>query len=105
MIEYFEIGELLEDLKSIKLPPERREFVNDARELLQLSGCLPVVTQTRLRKLVKLYRRQFEELHASRERARKTIWRMKSGITKVQAEEMIKQRRENVAKQKADLGI
>lgn len=100
-----DIGELLKDFKSIKLPPKRREFVDDSRELFRSVGTVPVDIQRRLRKLASLYRRQFEELYASRERARKTLWRMREGISKEQAEELVTQRRKKIAEQKADLGI
>jgi hypothetical protein len=100
-----DVGTILEDLKSIKLPKSRRVFVNDARELYQKSGCLPSYIKTRLIKFLKLYSRQFKELYASRERARKTLWRIREGITREKADEMVMQRLRNVAEQKSDLGI
>lgn len=104
-MEEIDVCTILEDLKSIKLPQNRRIFVNDARELYQNTGCLPSSIRTRLIKFFKLYSRQFKELYASRERARKTLWRIREGITIEKADEMVMQRLEKVAKQKDDLGI
>jgi hypothetical protein len=104
-MEEMDIGIILEDLKSIKLPKDRRVFVNVARDKFRENGCISADVQKKLRRLVRLYRKQFEELHASRARARRTNWKLREGISEKEAQKLVERRRREVARQKADLGI
>lgn len=104
-MEKMSIGVLLEDLRSIKLPKKRREFVDSARGSFRSNGSLPVEMQKKLRRFARLYRRQFEELHASRARARRTLWKRSEGLSEEQAQELVRRRRQGEAERKADLGI
>jgi hypothetical protein len=96
---------LLDDLRSIKLPKKRREFVNWAIDCLKTNGSLSVDTQMHLRRLERLYRVQFSELHASRERAKRTLWKMREGKTEEQARRLVDLREEEELLKKEDLGI
>lgn len=104
-MEDMDIGILLEDFRSIKLPKGRRAFVDGARDSLRLNGSISAGTRSKLRKIASLYRRQFFELYAARDRARRTLWKHREGITDDRANELVKERREKVAAQKSDLGI
>ena len=99
------IGEILKDFRSIKLSPKKRRFIDDTRAYFEAHGNLPIRIQDELRRMVRRYNRQFRELHASRERARRTNWRVRSGISREEEQRLIDERRSRVAQQKADLGI
>lgn len=104
-MDVMSIGEILDDFRSIKLSKEKRDFVDRCRVYLQKHGNLPVEMRGKLKAMAKAYSIQFTELHASRERARKTIWRKREGITIDEAHRLVRQRRDEVAKQKADVGL
>lgn len=100
-----DIGELLKDFKSIKLSPKKRKFIDESRCSLEGDGNLPLDVKVKIRRMVKQYSRQFQELHASRARARRTNWRLKAGLTNEEAEDLVNLRLGEVEANKADLGI
>lgn len=104
-MEQMSICEILSDFKSIKLSPSKREFINNARCFLYENGYLPVNIQDDLRSMVRKYNRQFKELHASRERARRTNWKRREGITEQEARALVERRNIEISARKADLGI
>jgi hypothetical protein len=104
-MEQMSICEILNDFKSIKLPTNKREFINNARCFLHKNGYLPVNIQDDLRNMARKYNRQFKELHASRERARRTNWKRREGISEQEARLLVERRNNEIAARKADLGI
>lgn len=104
-MELMSVGEILKDCRSIKLPPARRAFVDDTRDTFEQNGDVPYALKKKLWKMVRCYKRQFDELYESRARARRTNWKRKNGITEEQARGLVIERQRKVAAQKADLGI
>lgn len=104
-MEELSINELLRDFVSIKLPKKKREFINSVRKMIDEKGCIPLDVKIKIRQMSRLYTKQFRELHASRERARRTNWKRREGITEEQAVEMVERRRKDEAARKADIGI
>lgn len=104
-MEQMSICEILSDFRSIKLSPNKREFIDNARRFLHENGYLPIKVQDDLRDMVRKYNRQFKELHASRERARRTNWKRREGINEQEAKALVERRNIEIATRKADLGI
>lgn len=104
-MEQMSICEILNDFKSIKLPANKRDFIDNARCFLHENGYLPVKIQDAIRSMVRKYNRQFKELHASRERARRTNWKRREGINEQEARALVERRNTEIAARKADLGI
>jgi len=99
------VDEILDDFKSIKLTPAKREYVNEARSCLHRTGGLSIHVQDVLRKMYRVYSRQVSELHASRERAKATNWRIREGVSAAGAAGIIESRQKEVSERKGDLGI
>lgn len=96
---------LLDDLKSIKVSPRARGIISSASVEFSRSGTLPFLTVCEIRKIHRRYSRKIKELYASREAAKRSIWRAKNRVSKEDAEDMILKR---IAAEKAsedDLGI
>ncbi|MBN2258102.1 MAG: hypothetical protein JW704_09785 [Anaerolineaceae bacterium] len=104
-MEEMSVGEILSDFRSIKLPPDKRRFIDETRESFQSRGDLPLSVKRQLWTMVRHYKRQFDELHASRARARRTNWRLREGLTIEQERDLVELRRRADAERKADLGI
>ena len=104
-MEQMPICEILNDFVSIKLPIDKRKFIDEARCFLQNNGYLPIKTQDEIRSMVRRYSRQFKELHASRERAMRTNWKHREGINEKDAKILVERRNKEIATRKADLGI
>lgn len=98
------VAQLLDDLKSIKLPIKSREFVLSCSGRFKNSD-LPISDVISLRKIAKRNRKKIDALYASREAARRSIWRKKNGITMAQANKMVEQRKEQFEAERSDLGI
>jgi len=99
------IGDILNDFRSIKLSTAKRDFIDRCRIHFQAHGNLPLEMKVELRNMVKRYSRQFNELHESRARARRTRGLRKSGLTLSEANDLVRRRRENMAAQKSDVGF
>ena len=99
------VGEILKDFRSIKLSRDKRRFIDDTRALFEKNGDISFELKKKLWEMARRYKRQFDELHESRARARRTNWKRKNGVTEDQALNLVKERRRLVAAQKADLGI
>jgi hypothetical protein len=104
-MEQMTIFDILSDFNSVKLPKEKRDFVNNSRKILQETGGLPINIQDDLRRMARRYNRQLNELHASRERARRTNWKIREGISEDKARELVERRNKDISARKADLGI
>ncbi len=100
-----ESGELLEEFRAIKLPKDVRAFVDNARDMLQECGDLPLGIKSELRAIAKRYGRQLRMLRESREKARRTVSMKKLGISQRRANELAENRRRAVEAQKNDLGF
>jgi len=105
MFEEMEVGEILRDLRSIKVPPKTREFIDRARDYLEKNGGLSVDVQMKVRRICQRYRVQMKELHASRERARRTNGLKRMGITRAEAEMRVEQRRKEQELLRQDVGF
>lgn len=99
------IGEIIKDFRSIKLDKKKRAFIDQCRQYFESHGNLPLKMKVELRRMMKNYSTQFGELHAARERARKTLWRKKNGLTIEQAHQLVSNRRTKVSAEKADVGL
>lgn len=105
MVLKMDVGEILKDFVSIKLSPAKRKFINDARLHFQKCGSVTPAVYDELYDMVRKYNRQLKELHASRDRAKRTLWKMKNKITSEQEAELVEQRKRRVAAEMADYGI
>jgi len=99
------VGELLKDLRSIKLTKDKRAFVDRCRTLFEDAGCLPNDQKFKLYGFAKRYSRQFKELHESRARARKTNGLRSMGITKAEAERRVQERIKQEKLRQSDVGF
>ena len=95
----------MKDFKSIKLSPEKRKYIDAARNDFERYGDIPSTVKSKILKMRKNYSRQFDELYAARERARRTNWRRREGITDAQARKLVEDKRAKVEEKRADLGI
>lgn len=105
MFESVDIGEMLDDLRSVKLKPDQRLYVDNARRRIQANGDIPTSVKSKIRKLCSSYSVQIKELKKSRERARRTNYLRKNGVTLAQATRIVNDRAEEVANSKNDLGF
>lgn len=105
MFEQMEIGEILRDLRSIKVTPKTREYINNARNYFESNGAIPVSTQMKLRSICKRYRSQMKELHESRERARRTNGLKKLGMTRSEADRIARERKKERENLRQDVGF
>lgn len=105
MFEEMKIGEILKDLRSVKVPPDTRKFIDKSRDYFESEGSLPIEDQKRLRRLCSRYRVQLKELYAARSRARKTNGLRQMGITQAEAKRRAEMRREAVEKRNNDVGF
>ena len=99
------IGELLRDFRSIKLPKDKRTFVDMCRKYLESNGALPHPETLRLREMERRYSKQFKALYEARDRARTTNGLKAMGMTRAEAQERSQARRARKADQNADLGF
>jgi hypothetical protein len=104
-MDLMSVGEILKDFRSIKLSSEKRKFVDDARVQFERDGDIPFGLKKKLWAMVRHYSRQFNELHESRARARRTNWKRRTGTTEEQARCLVEERRRKVVAQKEDLGL
>jgi len=100
-----DIGTVIKDFRSIKLSKNQRQFINTCKSRLESNGELPLDIKVRLRKMVGHFRVQFEELHASRARAKRTNWARSCGLTLEEAAALVQDRRATVAAQREDTGL
>lgn len=101
LFEGIDLGVLLRDLRSVKMPQRDRARV----EALQRAGLRSAADVGEAWALVRRWRKQLEELHAARERARHSLGRKQLGVTRVEVAEAVaqRQRAERVARE--DLGL
>lgn len=71
--------QVLDDLRSIKLPPKARDAVRAARAELQADG-LSYATGRAMRELHTRYYRKIRELHVARLRGRESSGRERMGL-------------------------
>lgn len=105
MFEMMTVGEILRDLRSIKVPPAIRSYINESRSFFEANGALPIETQMRLRQLCNQYKRQMRELHSARARARKTNGLRALGISRSEAAKRVEARRAAEEARKKDVGF
>lgn len=99
------LNELLDDLRSVKLPSNTRAFVDRCRDSIQSNGDIPLDDKRKIREIGRRYSVQLNELHAARERAKRTNGLRRLGITNKQAQEMIAIRRKAEADARLDTGL
>jgi len=105
MFELMTVAEILRDLRSVKVPPDIRGFIDRTRVYFETEGDLPSSTQKRLRQICNQYGKQLKELHASRARARRTNGLKALGISRQEAARRVEMRRAAVAARKNDVGF
>lgn len=99
------LNELLDDLRSVKLPSNTRAFVDRCRDSIQSNGDIPLDDKRKIREIGRRYSVQLNALHAARERARRTNSLKRMGITQEQANEMIANRRKAEDDARMDTGL
>lgn len=104
-MEAAEVANTLRDLRSVKLRPEQRAFVDRARAVLEATGGIPLDVRMDLRRLCSCYAKQLTELHRARERARITNGLRKVGLTRADAAAIRSDRVQREGALRADLGI
>jgi len=105
MFETMTVGEILRDLRSIKVPPKTRDFIDRTRTYFQSEGNLPTETQMKLRRVCNRYKRQMKELSEARDRARKTNGLRAMGLSRDSAAKLVEERRAREAEMKRDVGF
>jgi hypothetical protein len=105
MFEELTVGEILKDLRSVKLPVKIRAFVDQSRSSFQSEGNLPIDIQRRLRSICNQYKAQLKELHAARARARRTNGLKAMGISREEAARRVAARRAAEEAKKNDVGF
>jgi len=105
MFEEMSVGEILRDLRSIKVSSKERDFIDRARSYFQSEGNLPTDVQMKLRRICGRYKAQMKELHAARARARRTNGLKAMGISREEAARRVEARRAAEAAKKQDVGF
>ena len=105
MFEEMSVGEILKDLRSIKVPKTVRGFIDDARSRFESDGTLDIGTQRRLRQICNQYSRQMRELHAARARARRTLGLKAMGISREEADRRVEMRKKAIEERRTDVGF
>ena len=99
------VGEILRDLRSVKVSPATRDYIDRARVHFEGEGNLPLDVQRKLRKVYVKYSVQVKELHESRSRARKTNGLKALGISKEEASRRVDMRESAVVARRNDVGF
>ena len=99
------VYEMLRDLRSVKIRPKERERVDGLREQFQTNGTLPFASVQWLREVCRRYGQQLNELHASRDRARRTNALRNLGITRASAAAAAQARAQDLRAENNDLGF
>ena len=105
MFEDVSVGEIIKDLRSIKVSTKTRDYIDRARVYFEGEGDLPLETQRKLRKVYSQYSTQVKALHESRSRARKTNGLKALGISKEEADRRVKMRESAVRIRRNDVGF
>jgi|GEM_PF-2618154 len=105
MFETMTVGEILRDLRSIKVTPKTRDFIDRTRMYFESEGNIPADVKMKLRRIFKRYSQQVKELHAARARARRTNGLRSRGISMEEASRLVEARREHEAEMKRDVGF
>lgn len=105
MFDEMTVGELLKDLRGIKVKPNARVYIDSARAHFENTGSLPNSTQTRLRRICNNHKKQMKELHAARARARKTNGLRTLGISGEEAARRAEKRIAEVDARRRDVGF
>lgn len=105
MFEEMTVGQILRDLRSIKVPKDIRKFIDKTRDYFESKGNVPDEARVRLRRLCVRYKTQMKELHAARARARKTNGLRALGVSKAEAERRIQMRKAAIEARARDVGF
>lgn len=105
MFEELTIGQMLKDLRSVKLRKELRGYVDRMRTVLEATGSLPAFEKVKIRRMCTIYSKQLVELHESRQRAKRTNGLRAMGITRQEAERRVEKRRADEVRNKMDVGF
>ena len=103
-VDDMEIGEILKDFKSIKVPSNIRSYLNKASDIF-LSGDLSSKEKIKIRNMCKRYWKQFRTLHESRERATVTNGLRSIGIRKKEVDRAALERRKHIDHIESDVGF
>jgi len=93
--------QVLDDLRSIKLPPKARAAVLAAKAELEEHGALSEATRREMRDMHTRRARQIRELHRARLRGRESLGRERMGLTSSDVARLKAKRQERLD----DLGI
>ena len=104
-MEWASTGELLKDFRSIKLPKNKRVWIDRLRTYFEQHGAIPNDERFKLTKMYRRYSRQFKELYEARERAKCTNGLKAMGLTLGDADKLVKERKNQQAEKAADLGF
>lgn len=105
MFEEMSIGEILRDLRSVKVPRKTKEYVDRARTFFESKGDLSHQVKIELRRICHKYNRQLTELHAARGRAINTNGVRKMGMTMQKAHQLSQAREEMAKAESKDVGF
>ena len=99
------VPELLHDFRSIKLSKAQRAWVDRLWYHFETHGSIPNREKFALVRLSKKYSKQFAELHASRDRARRTNALRKMGVSREEFKDMQEERKRKNDADASDLGF
>ncbi len=105
MFEELTIGQLLKDLRSVKLRKELRGYVDRMRAVFEAKGDLPALEKVKIRRMCTQYSRQLLELHESRQRAKRTNGLRAMGLTVQEADRRVEKRRADEIRSRMDVGF
>ena len=97
MSKVVQFGVLLRDLRSVKLPPDKKLFVDRARIVFESTGNVSLNTKMQIRRLCSQYSVQLKELYRARKRARHTNGKLHMGLTKEDVELRVAERKKVVS--------
>lgn len=105
MFEWMTVGEMLHDLRSVKVPKTTRAYIDRARICFESNGSIPAKVQFEIKRICQRFSAQLKELHAARERARQTNGRIKLGLSKEDVVQRIADRKAAEENARNDLGF
>lgn len=101
LFEDFDLRTLLVDLRSVKMTQEDRRRVDALRAQLKLTATQVGVAWA----LVRRFHKQLEELHAARERARKSRGRARLGLSREDVDAAVAARSKAEEEARKNLGL
>jgi hypothetical protein len=103
-MDQIEVDILIGELKCIKLRSDERAYV-DASAVQFKNGNFSNSVVLRIQAIARRNKVKLEELRVAREKAKRSIWKKKNGVTEEQLADLVNAREAMKSAKKSDLGI